>query len=66
MDTNANLIWLCTGVCNPGVEGVKIENNSINLSSEDLEKLERIAALKKDGAITDDEYILLKNSIFNK
>ena len=66
MDTNANLIWLCTGVGDPGVEGVKIENNSINLSSEDLEKLERIAALKKDGAITDDEYILLKNSIFNK
>ena len=51
---------------NPGVEGVKIENNSINLSSKDLEKLERIAALRKDGAITDDEYSLLKNSIFNK
>lgn len=51
---------------NPGVEGVKIENNSINLSSEDLEKLERIATLKKDGAITDDEYILLKNSNFKK
>jgi hypothetical protein len=29
-----------------------------------LEKLERIAALKNSGAITDDEYQLLKSSIF--
>lgn len=66
LDTGADLKWLCTGIGNPNVDGVKIENNAINLSSEDLEKLERIAALKKDGAITDDEYNLLKNSIFNK
>lgn len=65
IDTNADLTWLCTGVGNPNMEGIKIDNK-INLSSEDLEKLERIAALKKDGAITDDEYCLLKNSIFNK
>lgn len=66
IDTNVDLAWLCTGVGDPNVEGIKTDNNSINLSSEALEKLERIAALKKDGAITDDEYSLLKNSIFSK
>lgn len=64
IDTNADLTWLCTGVGNPKVEGMKIDNNSIKFSSEDLEKLERIAALKNSGAITDDEYQLLKSSIF--
>lgn len=65
IDTNADLTWLCTGIGNPNVEGIKIDNK-INLSSEDLEKLERIAALKKDGAITEDEYNLLKRSVFDK
>lgn len=63
IDTNADLTWLCTGVGNPNMEGIKIDNK-INLSSEALEKLERIAALKKDGLITDDEYNLLKSSVF--
>lgn len=64
LDTGADLRWLCTGAGNPNVDGMNTENNAIKLSSEDLEKLERLAALKKDGAITDDEYQLLKGSIF--
>ena len=66
LETGADLLWLCTGEGEPKIEGVIIEKKSIEVSSEDLEKLERIAALRKDGAITDDEYNLLKNSIFNK
>ena len=64
LETGANLHWLCTGEGDPNIEGINVENKSIELSSESLEKLERIAALKKDGAITDDEYNLLKGSIF--
>lgn len=66
IDTGAKLQWLLTGEGEPNIDGIKIENKSIEFSEEDLEKLERIAALKKDGAITDDEYNLLKNSVFNK
>lgn len=64
LETGADLIWLCTGEGDPKIDKIKTEKKSIELSSEDLEKLQRIAALKKDGAITDDEYILLKSSIF--
>jgi hypothetical protein len=64
IDTNANLIWLCTGEGEPNIDGIKTEKKSIELSSDALEKLERIAALKNNGAITDDEYQLLKGSIF--
>ena len=64
LDTGADLEWLCTGEGEPKIEGVIIEKKTIEFSDEDLEKLERIAALRKDGAITDDEYILLKSSIF--
>ena len=66
LDTGANLLWLCTGEGEPNIDGIKTEKKSIELSSEALEKLERIAALKNSGAITDDEYNLLKNSIFSK
>lgn len=64
LDTGANLLWLCTGEGEPNIDGIKTEKKSIELSSEALEKLERIAALKNSGAITDDEYQLLKGSIF--
>ena len=64
LDTGANLLWLCTGEGEPNIDGIKTEKKSIELSSEALEKLERIAALKSSGAITDDEYQLLKGSIF--
>lgn len=66
LDTGADLKWLCTGEGEPNIDGIKTEKKSIELSSEALEKLERIAALKSSGAITDDEYQLLKGSIFNK
>lgn len=66
IDTGAKLEWLLNGEGEPNIEGIKTENKSIELSSEDLEKLERLATLKKEGAITDDEYNLLKNSIFKK
>ncbi|OCG08776.1 hypothetical protein A9G13_01565 [Gilliamella sp. wkB178] len=66
LETGANLQWLCTGEGEPNIDGLKTEKKSIEVSTESLEKLERIAALKKDGAITDDEYNLLKGSIFNK
>lgn len=66
IDTGANLQWVLTGEGEPNLDGIKTEKKSIELSSEALEKLERIAALKNSGAITDDEYNLLKNSIFNK
>lgn len=65
LDTGANLLWLCTGEGEPNID-IKTGKKSIELSSEALEKLERIAALKNNGAITDDEYQLLKSSIFNK
>ena len=64
LDTGANLLWLCTGEGEPNIDGIKTEKKSIELSSDALEKLERIAALKNSGAITDDEYQLLKSSIF--
>lgn len=66
LETGADLKWLCTGEGEPNIDGIKTEKKSIELSSEALEKLERIAALKNSGAITDDEYQLLKGSIFNK
>ncbi|WP_085165373.1 helix-turn-helix domain-containing protein [Gilliamella bombi] len=66
LDTGADLKWLCTGEGEPNIDGIKTEKKSIELSSEALEKLERIAALKSSGAITDDEYQLLKSSIFKR
>lgn len=64
LETGANLQWLCTGEGEPNIDGIEIEKKSIEVSTEALEKLERIAALKNSGAITDDEYQLLKSSIF--
>lgn len=64
LETGADLLWLCTGEGSPNIEGINTEKKSIEFSTVDLEKLERIAALKNSGAITDDEYTLLKNSIF--
>ena len=66
IDTGARLQGLVYGEGDSGINDNNAKSVSISISSEALEKLERIAALKKDGAITDDEYILLKNSIFNK
>lgn len=66
IDTGARLQWLLYGEGEPQIEHINIENKCIQFSSDDLEKLERIATLKNNGAITEDEYILLKNSIFNK
>lgn len=66
LETGADLKWLCTGQGDSGINDDNAKSMSISISSEALEKLERIAALKKDGAITDDEYSLLKNSIFSK
>lgn len=66
LDTGANLLWLCTGEGEPNIDGIKTEKKSIEFSNDDLEKLERIATLKNSGAITDDEYKLLKNSVFSK
>lgn len=65
LDTGANLLWLCNGEGEPGIDGLQADKKSIEVSTEVLEKLERIAALKSSGAITDDEYQLLKSSIFN-
>ena len=64
LETGANPYWLCTGEGEPSIDGIKTEKKSIELSSEALEKLERIAALKKDNLITESEYQLLKGSIF--
>lgn len=66
LDTGANLLWLCTGEGEPNIDGIKTKKKSIEFSNDDLEKLERIATLKNSGAITDDEYNLLKNSVFSK
>ena len=63
LETGANLIWLCTGEGDPNIDGINTEKKSIDVSIEALEKLERIAALKSSGAITDDEYQLLKGAI---
>lgn len=64
LDTGVNPVWLCTGNGNPGIDKGTEERGTIAVSTEALEKLERIAALKSSGAITDDEYQLLKSSIF--
>lgn len=64
LQTGVDPKWLCTGEGNPNIPSVNTEKKSIEFSTVDLEKLERIAALKNSGAITDDEYTLLKNSIF--
>lgn len=64
LDTGVNPVWLCTGNGNPGIDKGTVERGTIAVSTEALEKLERIAALKSSGAITDDEYQLLKSSIF--
>ena len=66
IDTGVNPQWLCTGKGEPNIDGIKTEKKSIEFSNDDLEKLERIATLKNCGAITDDEYNLLKNSVFSK
>lgn len=66
LETGANPYWLCTGEGEPNINGIKTEKKSIEFSNDDLEKLERIATLKNSGAITEDEYSLLKNSIFSK
>lgn len=63
METGANPQWLCTGEGDPNIDGINTEKHSIDVSIEALEKLERIAALKSSGAITDDEYQLLKGAI---
>lgn len=65
LETGANLTWLCTGEGEPNIDGLKTEKKSIEFSTETLEKLERIGTLKKDNLITESEYQLLKNSIFN-
>ena len=66
IDTGVNPQWLCTGEGEPNIDGIITKKKSIEFSSDDLEKLERIATLKNSGSITDDEYNLLKNSIFSK
>lgn len=66
LETGADLHWLCTGEGEANIEGIGFEKKSIEVSTEALEKLERIAALKNSGAITDDEYQLLKNSVLRK
>lgn len=65
LETGADLQWLCNGEGEPGIDGLQADKKSIEVSTEVLEKLERIAALKSSGAITNDEYQLLKSSIFN-
>lgn len=66
IDTGAKLQWILNGEGEPNIDNIKTEKKAIEFSDEDLEKLERIAALKNNSAITEDEYNLLKNSIFNK
>ena len=66
METGANPQWLCTGEGDPNIDRINTEKKSIAVSNDELEKLERIAALKNSGAITDDEYQLLKNSVLRK
>ena len=66
METRANPQWLCTGEGDPNIDGINTEKKSIDVSIDALEKLERIAALKNSGAITDNEYVLLKDSILSK
>lgn len=63
LETGADIKWLCMGEGSPNIEG--LERKSIQVSVDDLDKLERIGALKKDNLITESEYQLLKNSIFN-
>ena len=66
LQTGVNPKWLCTGEGISNIEGIKTEKKPIEFSMVDLEKLERISALKNSGAINDDEYTLLKNSIFDR
>lgn len=62
LDTGANIVWLCTGQGEPGVDGVNVIKKLI-LSDDVLEKLERLNALKEKGGITEQEYNILKANL---
>lgn len=60
-ETGASLEWLATG---EGVFSSKEQPpKEAILSDETLEKLERLAALRKDGAITEQEFNELKGKL---
>lgn len=56
-ETGATLEWLATG---EGEFAPQIEVKEAIISDETLAKLERLAALRKDGAITEQEFNDLK------
>lgn len=62
LDTGADLLWLCTGQGEPGIDGVTTVKK-IALSDDLLEKLERLNALKEKGGITEQEYNILKANL---
>lgn len=64
LETGANLLWLCTGEGEAGIEGFQ-PVKKIVLSDDMLEKLERLTALKEKGSITEQEFNLLKGNLMS-
>lgn len=62
LDTGADINWLCTGQGESGIDGVHAVKKIV-LSDDMLEKLERLNALKEKGAITADEFNILKANL---
>lgn len=60
-DTGATLEWLATG--NGEFSTKEQQPKEAVLSDETLEKLERLAALRKEGAITEQEFNELKGKL---
>lgn len=59
-ETGATLHWLVTG---EGEFSLQTELKEAIISDETLAKLERLAALRKDGAITEQEFNELKGKL---
>ncbi|WP_392551213.1 helix-turn-helix domain-containing protein [Orbus wheelerorum] len=62
LETGADLQWLCSGQGESGIDGVKVVKKIV-LSDEILEKLERLNSLKEKGAITLEEFNILKANL---
>lgn len=62
LETGADLLWLCTGQGESGINGVHVIKKIV-LSDDVLEKLERLNTLKEKGAITVDEFNILKANL---
>lgn len=66
LETGANLLWLCTGQGEPGVDGIHSMKKEVLLFEDIIKNLDRLVELRDKEAITEKEYYLLKDSLFNR